>query len=90
MDQVDSPKGYQQDTPTTNRYLWHGLDYGPIHDPYHSHNNGPNSYGLSSHDPNLKPQRSRYLITPALFCEIARLATVVESGSQSVYAMILA
>ena len=78
---VDPLEGYKADTPTANGHLWHRPNHRLAHNHDHKHDHGPDSHGLSRHDPDLRPKHLCIWVTPALLSEMARLATVVESSS---------
>ena len=52
---VDPLEGDKSDTPTTHGYPRYGLDHRPVHEHHHNYDHGPDSYGLSIHDPDLGP-----------------------------------
>ena len=52
----DQMEGDKLDTPTTHGHPWHGLNHRPAHNHDHDYDYTPNSYGLSSHDLDLRPR----------------------------------
>ena len=49
-------EGNKSDTPTTHRHPWHLLNYRCAHNYDQNHDNGHDSHGLSSHEPDLGPR----------------------------------
>ena len=79
---VDPPEGYELDNLATHGYIWQGPNHRPVHDPSISMTIALIAMALLAISLTSGPSILGIWVIPALLSKMARLATVVPSGSQ--------